>query len=315
MRLLVTGGLGFIGSHFVRAALRDPRVARVIVLDSLSYAADLRRLDDVSSDIEIVVGSILDSDLLNRFVDDVDCIVNFAAESHNDNSLLNPKVFFETNLLGLVSLAEFCWRTGKHLHHVSTDEVFGDLDFDSTEKFTAKSLLRPSSPYSASKAVGDLTLPAFYRSYGLKYTISNCSNNFGPMQHDEKLVPSLFRSLSAGNPASIYGSGKNIRDWIHVEDHVEGILSVLFSGEPQETYLFGANDEVANIDLAIAIGHHFGLSEADSIRFVPDRPGHDRRYAIDWSNTESSLGWRPSRPKILDSIPALAEAYVQNQHE
>jgi dTDP-glucose 4,6-dehydratase len=309
MRLLVTGGLGFIGSHFVKAALRDPRVSEVIVLDAFTYASDVTRLEGYQESVEIVKGSILDLTLLAKFAGRVDCVVNFAAESHNDNSLLDPKLFFQTNLLGVVALAEFCWKNGVRLHHVSTDEVFGDMDFESTELFNSSSSLRPSSPYSSSKAAADLTLPALGRSFGLHYTISNCSNNFGAMQHPEKLVPSLFKSLSRGHPAAIYGTGKNIRDWIHVNDHVSGILTVLFDGAPQKSYLFGASDEVSNIQLAIAIGNFYGLSDGDSVRFVADRPGHDRRYGIDWSETASELGWRPLSPKILESIPELAQAY------
>jgi len=309
MRLLVTGGLGFIGSHFVRAALNDTRVSEVIVLDAFTYASDIRRLDGLQDSVEVVKGSINDSVLLDTFAGRVDCVVNFAAESHNDNSLMNPQLFFQTNVLGLVAVAEFCWKNDVRLHHVSTDEVFGDMDFGSYELFTPRSPFRPSSPYSASKAAGDLALPAFSRSYGLNFTISNCSNNFGSMQHSEKLIPSLFRSLSKGQPAAIYGTGRNIRDWIDVRDHVSGIIAVLFKGRTGETYLLGASDEVSNLELAEAIGNYYGMSREECIRFVADRPGHDRRYGIDWSATASGLDWWPVRPKILDSIPELAEIY------
>jgi dTDP-glucose 4,6-dehydratase len=312
MRLLVTGGLGFIGSHFVRHALTRSDVTSVAVLDSMTYAADLSRLDGLDGDFELIVGSIADPELVDRAVSRVDVVVNFAAESHNDNSLKGPRVFYDTNVTGLLVLADACVRNEVRLHHVSTDEVFGDMPFESSEKFTRLSRLNPSSPYSASKAAGDLALHAWARSFGLAYTISNCSNNFGSGQHAEKLIPTIFRHLSQGKPAPIYGSGKNIRDWIHVSDHVTGIFAAITTGKLGETYLLGASDEVANIDLALKIGDFFGLGPSDSVSFVTDRPGHDRRYAIDWEHSRSELGWKPTHPKLLESIPELAQHYSAN---
>lgn len=309
MRLLVTGGLGFIGSHFVRAALGSPAVDSVKVLDAMTYAANPARLSDVAGDFELIEGSISDSDLLDGLGGSVDAVVNFAAESHNDNSLKNPGVFFETNVNGLVTLATYCQKNRIRLHHVSTDEVFGDTSIDSTLKFNAASPLRPSSPYSSSKAAGDLLLGAWGRSFNLDYTISNCSNNFGADQHSEKLIPTLFRHLTAGEPAPIYGNGKNIRDWIHVSDHVAGILAILEHGKSGVTYMLGASDEVANVDIALAIGRYFGIDEKKTISFIGDRPGHDRRYAIDWTETHESLGWVPTHKKLLDSIEELAIQY------
>lgn len=309
MRLLVTGGLGFIGSHFVRSALAKPEVSKVIVLDLMTYAADLSRLSDVQGDFELVVGSIADSQLLETLGGKVDVVVNFAAESHNDNSLKQPGKFYETNLMGLIALADFCVKHDLRLHHVSTDEVFGDMDFGSHEKFNLESRLKPSSPYSGSKAAGDLALHAWGRSFGLKYTISNCSNNFGPGQHGEKLIPTLFKYASRGMRAPIYGRGLNVRDWIHVSDHVAGIFECLRHGQTGRTYLLGADDEVSNIELAEAVGRHFGLSPTDSVEYVADRAGHDRRYAIDWIESKRELGWSPKHPKILASIPELAISY------
>ena len=312
MRLLVTGGLGFIGSHFVRYALTRSDVTSVAVLDSMTYAADLSRLEGLDGDFELIVGSIADPEVVDRAVSRVDAVVNFAAESHNDNSLKGPRVFYDTNVTGLLVLADACVRNEVRLHHVSTDEVFGDMPFESSEKFTRLSRLNPSSPYSASKAAGDLALHAWARSFGLAYTISNCSNNFGSGQHAEKLIPTIFRHLSQGKPAPIYGSGTNIRDWIHVSDHVTGIFAAITTGKLGETYLLGASDEVANIDLALKIGDFFGLGPSDSVSFVTDRPGHDRRYAIDWEHSGSELGWKPTHPKLLESIPELARYYSAN---
>jgi dTDP-glucose 4,6-dehydratase len=184
------------------------------------------------------------------------------------------------------------------------------MPINSSAKFGPGSVLKPSSPYSASKAAGDLLLDSWRRSYGLRFTLSNCSNNFGPGQHAEKLVPTLFRHLSSGRPAPLYGSGTNVRDWIHVDDHVLGILKILEVPKFGETYFFGASDEVSNLDLALAIGSFYGLDREASISFVEERPGHDRRYAIDWSATLDSIGWSPIHAKILDSIPELHDFYA-----
>lgn len=309
MRLLVTGGLGFIGARFVLAAISSGRYSNVSILDAETYAADKKRLGAALGDIEVISASIRDEAALKRLDGRFDVVANFAAESHNDNSLLSPSIFFDTNVCGLVTLADYCVRNDALLHHVSTDEVFGDLPFDSAAKFGPGSSLRPSSPYSASKAAGDLLLAAWRRSFSLRFTLSNCSNNFGPGQHQEKLIPTLFRNMAAGKPAPIYGSGRNVRDWIHVDDHVRGILQILQSPIEGQTYFFGASDEVSNLDLALAIGSFLGLHHSQAVEFVRDRPGHDRRYAIDWSQTPQLIDWHPWHAKVLDSIPELYEHY------
>jgi dTDP-glucose 4,6-dehydratase len=310
MRILVTGGLGFIGSHFVRRAMASGICSSVLVLDAETYASDRARLQDVAEDYELLVGSIENREIVVDALLKVDVVVNFAAETHNDNSLVDSRKFYETNVLGLEVLASECARRDIYLHHVSTDEVFGDLDFDSTDKFSLHSSYNPSSPYSASKAAGDLLVKAWARSFGLRYTISNCSNNFGAGQHSEKFLPTAIRSLSNGSPVPIYGTGKNIRDWIRVEDHVDGILSIISGAWNSATFLFGASDEVTNLDIALALGGKF-KDVHDPVEYIADRAGHDRRYAIDWSETKALLGWEPQFPKILDSLEELKGWYTQ----
>lgn len=310
MRLLVTGGLGFIGARFVLAAARDPRVTSVVVLDSFTYAADPSRLSELGNPLpQVVRASIGDEETIISLVNDFDCVVNFAAETHNDRALESPQKFWDTNVVQLSSLAKICAKYKVHLHQVSTDEVFGDTPFGSRKKFRPDSELRPSNPYSASKAAGELMLAAYSRSFGLEYTLSNCSNNFGPGQHSEKFVPTVIRSLASGDRIPIYGSGKNVRDWINVDDHVEGILEMIFSPFRNISLLFGANDEVSNLDFAKTCASYFGVDPLRAIQFIEDRAGHDRRYAIDATRTNEVLGWFPKRPKLLDSIPILIRQY------
>jgi dTDP-glucose 4,6-dehydratase len=299
LNLLVTGGAGFLGSNFVSRTLATRPGIRVSVLDKLTYAGHRGLLPKDSDSFQFVLGDILNEDLVFEETGKADVVIHFAAETHNDNSLQNPKKFFETNVLGTEILARSSARLGRRFHHVSTDEVFGDLEVGSTEKFSEASPYRPSSPYSASKAASDLLVRSYIRSFGLNATITNCSNNFGLNQNWEKLIPNSIKEAVSGSPITLYGNGKNVRDWIHVDDHTDGIWSVLDKGRVGETYLLGGNNELSNHSLAIKILKILGLPQ-DSIKFVQDRPGHDLRYAIDFSKSQAELGWIPIKTSNFD---------------
>lgn len=309
MRLLVTGGAGFIGSNFVmRSLLTKPHV-EIVILDALTYAGNKNNLEPKLREIEFIHGNICDSDLVEKLVSKADHVVHFAAESHNDNSLQGPRVFYETNVMGTFNIASACVRHDVPLHHVSTDEVFGDLPLDSNLEFNVDSPYRPSSPYSASKAASDHLVRAWVRSFGLNATISNCSNNYGPRQHWEKLIPATIKSIVAGEKPRIYGDGSNVRDWIHVDDHTDGLWAIMDRGSPGATYLLGSRNRVSN--LVLVQGLLMALNRnPDDLNFVLDRPGHDRKYAI---NPESAwaLGWKPKHTNILEELSNLAMHYSQ----
>jgi dTDP-glucose 4,6-dehydratase len=295
MRILVTGGAGFIGANFLRRSVAMYPEHSFVCFDSLTYAGRLENLDGLlseNSSVEFIRGDIRDRMALDTALNGVDLVVNFAAETHNDNSLASPEIFVLTNVEGTYTLLEACRSAGVRLHHVSTDEVFGDFPVDSTEKFTEATPYAPSSPYSASKASSDHLVRAWVRSFGLQATISNCSNNFGPYQHEEKLIPRTVMLASSGLKPKVYGNGANVRDWIHVDDHTDGIWAILTRGKIGETYLLGASNEKSNIELVRQILNILGLPQ-DFIEFVDDRPGHDRRYAIDSSKAQRELGWVP----------------------
>lgn len=314
MRVLVTGGAGFIGSNFIRKSIEDGRDVDFAVLDAFTYASNADSVSSFESSVEIFHGDIRDSEAVRKALRGCDIVVNFAAESHNDRSLDDPTLFFDTNLFGTMTIAMACVEQGVRLHHVSTDEVYGDLPIGSHEIFTLESKYNPSSPYSASKAASDLLVNAWARSFGLQATISNCSNNFGPNQHKEKLIPAAVAAISAGLPPKLYGDGLNERDWIHVDDHVDGIWAILEKGELGKTYLLGARDCVSNLDLVqalIAASNHPQLQP----EFTADRPGHDRRYAIDPTETEQLLGWTASHPKVLASTRELLDLYSVSGQE
>jgi len=231
VKLLVTGGAGFIGSNFVRRTLEARTEVSVIVLDALTYAGSIENLSGLEGKYEFVKGNILDSALVTSLVGRVDQVVHFAAESHNDNSLKSPKPFIDTNILGTYELIQACVKHDVKFHHISTDEVFGDLPLEGQETFTSDTPYNPSSPYSSSKASSDLLVRAWVRSFGLKATISNCSNNFGPFQHQEKLIPRMISLIAVGKKPELYGSGANVRDWIHVDDHNDGVWAILDRGQ------------------------------------------------------------------------------------
>ena len=305
----MTGGAGFLGSNFVTKTLKDYPELKITVLDKLTYAGNLRNLEGLIEQIEFIQGDILDEQLVQDLVGTTDLIVHFAAETHNDNSLIGPKLFIETNVVGTQNVALAASKLGKRLHHVSTDEVFGDLPLEGDAKFNEFSPYNPSSPYSASKASSDHVIRAYIRSFGLNATISNCSNNYGPNQNWEKLIPASVKSAYSGNPISLYGTGRNVRDWIHVDDHTDGVWSIINRGELGATYLLGANNEVSNLDIAKDILEFLGMNPR-LIEFIEDRPGHDRRYAIDATKARSELGWNPKRTAFKDELRLVVQYFV-----
>jgi dTDP-glucose 4,6-dehydratase len=309
MRILVTGGAGFIGSNFVRRTLATRPDVRVVVLDALTYAGALENLAGLEGKYEFVEGNTLDSAFVDSLVAGADQVVHFAAESHNDNSLMSPKTFIDTNILGTYELIQACVKHDIKFHHISTDEVFGDLPLEGPQKFTPETPYNPSSPYSASKASSDMLVRAWVRSFGLKATISNCSNNFGPYQHEEKLIPRMISLIAAGKKPELYGNGANVRDWIHVDDHNDGVWAILERGEIGRTYLLGADNQRSNLQVVKTLLTIMGKPE-DFIEFIADRPGHDLRYAIDASATEAELGWKPKHGNFEEKLAETVEFYL-----
>lgn len=312
-KILVTGGAGFIGSNFVHWVVDRHPETHITVLDALTYAGKRENLSGISADrLCFVHGDICDESLLDELVPDVDAIVHFAAESHNDNSIADPAPFVRTNVTGTFCLLEAARKHRKRFHHISTDEVYGDLALDDPHRFTEETPYRPSSPYSSSKAASDMLVRAWYRTYGVEATISNCSNNYGPRQHVEKFIPRQITNLLCGNCPKLYGDGLNVRDWIHVDDHSSAVWTILTKGRMGETYLIGADGERSNRDVVRAILGAFGESE-DDFEWVRDRPGHDRRYAIDSSKLQNELGWRPYYTDFSRGLQETIEWYKTNK--
>jgi dTDP-glucose 4,6-dehydratase len=309
LKILVTGGAGFIGSNFVRRTLETRPEVEITVLDALTYAGRLANLAGLEGQYEFVHGDICDAALIEGLVSKADAVIHFAAESHNDNSLHSPRPFIETNIMGTFELIQACVKHDVRYHHISTDEVFGDLPLGTPEKFNRDTPYNPSSPYSASKASSDHLVRAWARSFGLRATISNCSNNYGPYQHEEKFIPRTILLINAGTKPKIYGNGENVRDWIHVDDHNDGVWAVLDRGEIGETYLLGADNQRSNLQVVAAILEAMG-KPADFIEFVTDRPGHDLRYAIDASATISELGWSPKLNSFEEKLGEVIEFYL-----
>ena len=312
MRLLVTGGAGFIGANFVHLLVRERPEVEVLVLDKLTYAGHRESLAAVADRVELVEGDVADAELVDALVARADAVVHFAAESHNDNSLADPSPFVRTNLVGTFTLLEAVRRHGVRLHHVSTDEVYGDLELEDPAKFTPSTPYNPSSPYSATKAGSDMLVRAWVRSFGVEATISNCSNNYGPFQHVEKFIPRQVTGLIDGVRPKLYGTGENVRDWIHVEDHNRAVLEILERGRPGQTYLIGADGESSNLAVIRTILELMDRDPED-FELVPDRPGHDLRYAIDASLLRSELGWEPRFTSLREGLAATISWYRENE--
>ena len=303
-KMLVTGGAGFIGANFVRYTEKTRPDCEITVLDKLTYAGNDQNLAGTSA--HLVKGDIVDPELVDRLVRESDLVVHFAAESHNDNSLRDPFPFVHTNIIGTYQLLEAVRRHCVRFHHISTDEVFGDLELDDPNRFTEETSYKPSSPYSATKAGSDHLVRAWIRSFGIEATISNCSNNYGPYQHIEKFIPRQITNILSGMTPKLYGTGEQVRDWIHVDDHNEAVHCILERGNLGETYIIGAdNDHVDNkrvIELICELMGH------DGYEHVNDRPGHDIRYAMDSTKLRTELGWKP---QFTDQDTGMREGLLQ----
>lgn len=313
MNIIVTGGAGFIGSNFVHHIYRERPDWKITVLDALTYAGNEKNLEGLdTSRVTFIKGDITDEKLVNDLVSKHDAVVHYAAESHNDNSLSNPKPFVETNLVGTYTILEAVRKYGKRLHHVSTDEVYGDLELDDPERFHENTPYNPSSPYSATKAGSDLLVRAWVRSFGVEATISNCSNNYGPYQHVEKFIPRQITEILEGRRPKLYGTGENVRDWIHTEDHSSAVLTILEKGVSGETYLIGSDGEKNNKSVIELILKLMGKDEND-YEHVADRPGHDLRYAIDSTKLRQELGWMPQFTDFESGLKDTIEWYKNNK--
>lgn len=312
MKVLVTGGAGFIGSNFVLRTLETRPDWDMTVIDALTYAGNRRSLEPAADRIRFVEGSIADEALIDPLIAEHDVVVHFAAESHNDNSLDNPWPFIESNIVGTYRILEAVRRHGKRLHHISTDEVYGDLELDDPNRFTESTPVNPSSPYSASKGSADLLVRAWIRSFGIQATLSNCSNNYGPRQHVEKFIPRQITGILTGVKPKLYGAGENVRDWIHVDDHNDAVVAIIEQGKLGETYLIGADGERNNREI-IALLLELMDKPADWFEHVNDRPGHDMRYAIDSSKLRAETDWRPRYSDLRAGLADTITWYADNR--
>lgn len=312
--IIVTGGCGFIGSNFVHYVVDHHPDVHITVLDALTYAGNINNIKGLPEDrVEFVHGNVCDAALLDQIVPGHDAIVHYAAESHNDNSIADPEPFVRTNVVGTYRLLEAARKYGIRYHHISTDEVYGDLALDDPARFTEDSPYRPSSPYSSTKAASDLLVRAWYRTFGLRVTLSNCSNNYGPYQHVEKFIPRQITNILEGIRPKLYGDGRNVRDWIHTEDHSSAVWTILTKGRMGQTYLIGADGERDNITVLQDILRVMGKPE-NAFDHVKDRPGHDRRYAIDSTKLRTELGWRPEHTDFEDGLRQTI-AWYENHRE
>ena len=312
MRLLVTGGAGFIGANFAHSTVRERPDVAVTVLDSLTYAGSREALAPVADHVRLVEGDLTDEALVDQLVAESDAVAHFAAETHVDNALADPAPFLRSNVIGTFSVLEAVRRHGVRLHHISTDEVYGDLPLDEDVRFTESTPYNPSSPYSATKASADLLVRAWVRSYGVQATISNCSNNYGPYQHIEKFIPRQITNILTGRRPKLYGAGANVRDWIHVDDHNSAVWRILERGEIGRTYLIGADGERDNLSVLRLILQLMDR-DPDDFDHVTDRAGHDLRYGIDSSVLRDELGWVPEHTDLADGLSATIAWYRDNE--
>ena len=311
-KLLVTGGAGFIGANFVHFTLNNRPEHQVTVIDKLTYAGNPDNVESILDKIEFITGDICDKDLMDDLVAKNDIVVHFAAESHNDNSLRDPWPFINTNIVGTYTILEAVRKHNKRLHHISTDEVYGDLELNDPAKFTETTPYNASSPYSSSKASSDLLVKAWVRSFGLQATISNCSNNYGPMQHIEKMIPRQITNILSDIKPKLYGTGEQVRDWIHVDDHNAAVHTILEKGKLGELYLIGANGEQNNKTIFEMLLELMGKPK-DWYDHVNDRPGHDQRYAIDSTKLQAELGWEPKYTNLKEGLQATIDWYTNNK--
>ncbi len=315
MKFLITGGAGFIGSNFIHYWLKNHPADSIVNLDKLTYAGNLENLKEIEHDSRylFVHGDICDRNLVDSVMKDTDVVVHFAAESHVDRSIADAAPFIKTNIEGTYVLLESAMANGmRRFHHISTDEVFGALPLDSTQKFNEKTCYNPRSPYSASKAASDHLVRAYHTTYGLPVTISNCSNNFGPYQFPEKLISLAITNILEGKKVPVYGDGLYVRDWLYVEDHCKAIDAILQKGTIGKTYLIGGlTEDISNLDVIKKI-FRFMDADEDMIEYVKDRPGHDRRYAIDWSRMEKEFGWKP-KYDFDTTLQKTIDWYTKNQ--
>lgn len=310
--IIVTGGAGFIGSNFVHWVVNNKPDVHVTVLDALTYAGNKENLAGLPADrFTFVHGDICDPVVVNDLFEKADACVHYAAESHNDNSIADPSPFLRTNVEGTYTLLQAARDHGTRFHHVSTDEVYGDLALDDPARFTEDTPYHPSSPYSSTKAASDMLVRAWVRTFGVQATISNCSNNYGPYQHVEKFIPRQITNILSGDRPKLYGDGLNVRDWIFTEDHSSAVWTILEKGRIGETYLIGADGEKNNLEVVRAILRAMGLPE-DDFEWVKDRPGHDRRYAIDSTKLRTELGWQPQHTDFDAGLRETIAWYTEN---
>lgn len=314
-KLLITGGAGFIGANFVHYTIKNFPAYAVTVLDKLTYAGNQASLTPVADKITFVEGDICDVALMDKLVADTDIVVHFAAESHNDNSLRDPWPFVNTNIIGTYTILEAVRKHDKRLHHISTDEVFGDLELDDPNRFTETTPYNPSSPYSSTKAGSDHLVRAWIRSFGIKATISNCANNYGPYQHIEKFIPRQITNILSDIKPKLYGEGLNVRDWIHVDDHNSAVHLILEKGILGDTYIIGADNDHTNNKMVIEMILELMGKSKDWYEHVTDRPGHDMRYAMNSTKLRETLGWKPQytdQNGMRDGLTQTIEWYKSN---
>lgn len=313
--IVITGGADFIGSNFVRYINKKYPKVKIIIVDKLTYASTIDTIADLLENKNITFEKIdiTDYKSIEKIVKNKDLIVNFAAESHNDNSLENPHSFLMSNVIGTYNLLELAKKYNIRYHHISTDEVYGDINLESTEQFNENSQYKPSSPYSATKAASDMLVKGWFRSFNIKATISNCSNNYGPYQHPEKFIPRQITNILNNKKPILYGNGLNVRDWIHVEDHSQAVDLIIDNGRIGETYLIGVNNEINNITVLKQILKEMNKEE-DYFDFVEDRKGHDLKYSINPTKLNTELNFKPKHTDFNKGLKETIDWYKKNKN-